>query len=301
MATSPSLHQEESTRTNRSSNTCIVPVTSKPVVSPDSARPFFIITLTLPKPKKLRIRIPKVFVKTMHKGGAQSQQGNELAISGQCGNEKGRFDSGKFRPPKGGLIMAGFFRKKKLPQDECSATNNRILSSDGVHPNRPSSALLIPHSKFAVHGIGRRITSKARLFRRITWNKLPKKPVFRHPTLFRKHPGVSLLKSKVKKNECTDMIVADRSVERIRRILQGKQRQDTRARKSVSQSEMGVNDRNDGKLELSQLKMGVNDRNDSELELCKKRILIGYKCRPLGRSGTLRYDKNGILLPELFP
>lgn len=36
-----------------------------------------------------------------------------------------------------------------------------------------------------------------------------------------------------------------------------------------------------------------------ELELCKKRILMGGKCRPLGASGSLHYDQNGMLLPEL--
>ncbi|KAF3454565.1 hypothetical protein FNV43_RR05013 [Rhamnella rubrinervis] len=33
-------------------------------------------------------------------------------------------------------------------------------------------------------------------------------------------------------------------------------------------------------------------------ELCKKRILMGSKCKPLNLSGTLQYDSNGILLPE---
>ncbi|KAK4378881.1 hypothetical protein RND71_000743 [Anisodus tanguticus] len=36
-----------------------------------------------------------------------------------------------------------------------------------------------------------------------------------------------------------------------------------------------------------------------ELELCKKRILMGGKCQPLSASGSLHYDQNGILLPEL--
>lgn len=36
-----------------------------------------------------------------------------------------------------------------------------------------------------------------------------------------------------------------------------------------------------------------------ELELCKKRILMGGKCRPLSASGSLHYDQDGILLPEL--
>ncbi|KAF2307285.1 hypothetical protein P3X46_005530 [Hevea brasiliensis] len=36
-------------------------------------------------------------------------------------------------------------------------------------------------------------------------------------------------------------------------------------------------------------------------ELCKKRILMGEKCRPLSFSGILEYDRDGILLPDIIP
>ncbi|CAA7024736.1 unnamed protein product [Microthlaspi erraticum] len=35
-----------------------------------------------------------------------------------------------------------------------------------------------------------------------------------------------------------------------------------------------------------------------EEELCKKRILMGERCKPINRSGILQYDCDGILLPE---
>ncbi|ESQ32213.1 hypothetical protein EUTSA_v10005673mg [Eutrema salsugineum] len=35
-----------------------------------------------------------------------------------------------------------------------------------------------------------------------------------------------------------------------------------------------------------------------EDELCKKRILMGERCKPINRSGILQYDGDGILLPE---
>lgn len=40
------------------------------------------------------------------------------------------------------------------------------------------------------------------------------------------------------------------------------------------------------------------DKGSKDTELCKKKILMGEKCRPLNKSGTLQYDENGILLPE---
>ena len=33
-------------------------------------------------------------------------------------------------------------------------------------------------------------------------------------------------------------------------------------------------------------------------ELCKKRILMGERCKPINRSGVLQYDGDGILVPE---
>ncbi|KAM6597841.1 hypothetical protein CsatA_008365 [Cannabis sativa] len=42
-------------------------------------------------------------------------------------------------------------------------------------------------------------------------------------------------------------------------------------------------------------------RDSGGVELCKKRILMGGKCKPLNVSGTLQYDNNGVLLPEPLP
>ncbi|XWS40799.1 hypothetical protein CRYUN_Cryun17cG0026500 [Craigia yunnanensis] len=36
-------------------------------------------------------------------------------------------------------------------------------------------------------------------------------------------------------------------------------------------------------------------------ELCKKRILMGERCRPLNHSGIIQYDENGVLMPEIIP
>nr|GMD03576.1 uncharacterized protein LOC107772263 [Ipomoea batatas] len=43
------------------------------------------------------------------------------------------------------------------------------------------------------------------------------------------------------------------------------------------------------------------EEEDEGLELCKKRILMGERCRALSTSGSLHYDGNGVLLPEFLP
>ncbi|KAI3742251.1 hypothetical protein L1987_59931 [Smallanthus sonchifolius] len=46
--------------------------------------------------------------------------------------------------------------------------------------------------------------------------------------------------------------------------------------------------------------MRKHEGKEEALELCKKRIIMGKKCRPLNVSGALHYDKNGVLVPEDF-
>ncbi|KAK4282742.1 hypothetical protein QN277_014083 [Acacia crassicarpa] len=42
------------------------------------------------------------------------------------------------------------------------------------------------------------------------------------------------------------------------------------------------------------------DVEDEEACLCKKRILMGGRCKPLYSSGALQYDSEGILIPDLL-
>ncbi|KAL0718112.1 hypothetical protein Bca4012_067434 [Brassica carinata] len=37
---------------------------------------------------------------------------------------------------------------------------------------------------------------------------------------------------------------------------------------------------------------------NGEEELCKKRILMGERCKPINQSGVLQYDGDGIIVPE---
>ncbi|CAH8381992.1 unnamed protein product [Eruca vesicaria subsp. sativa] len=43
--------------------------------------------------------------------------------------------------------------------------------------------------------------------------------------------------------------------------------------------------------------LSLREGNGDE-ELCKKRILMGERCKPINESGVLQYDCDGILVPE---
>ncbi|KAL9236295.1 hypothetical protein vseg_010983 [Gypsophila vaccaria] len=61
------------------------------------------------------------------------------------------------------------------------------------------------------------------------------------------------------------------------------------------------------KLRSTEVKPGLRikgitrmlSRDDKRVELCKKKILMGEKCKPI--SGRLLYDENGVLVPEEIP
>ncbi|KAK3198080.1 hypothetical protein Dsin_021495 [Dipteronia sinensis] len=88
---------------------------------------------------------------------------------------------------------------------------------------------------------------------------------------------------------------------------------------SASENGIGGREESSGKLNrvssriaIQRLKIGGSMREKSssinkieeervDEELCKKRILMGERCKPLNISGTLHYDQDGILLPDVLP
>ncbi|VFQ84955.1 unnamed protein product [Cuscuta campestris] len=59
--------------------------------------------------------------------------------------------------------------------------------------------------------------------------------------------------------------------------------------------------RGGGDPEIQRLMRNEEDEEEEGIELCKKRILMGDKCKALSQSGRLHYDENGVLLPEMIP
>lgn len=47
---------------------------------------------------------------------------------------------------------------------------------------------------------------------------------------------------------------------------------------------------------IIKVKIREKEKVEKRFELCKKKILMGEKCRPL--HGRLHYDKNGVLVPQ---
>lgn len=72
-----------------------------------------------------------------------------------------------------------------------------------------------------------------------------------------------------------------------------------KVRRGRSVRKKEITDRAEGNENEGEKEEEEEERGEEEEELCKKRILMGQKCRPLHQSGVLRYDGNGVLLPEV--
>ncbi|KAI3445381.1 hypothetical protein Pfo_002046 [Paulownia fortunei] len=123
-----------------------------------------------------------------------------------------------------------------------------------------------------------------------------RKAAKRHPTvslslsgIFRKSTGFNLRKWKTTKNGSnangTKGSGLKPSYGRITRANLGLKRDERQEEKTMWHEE----------------KANEAEETNRELELCKKRILMGEKCRPLNLSGVLHYDKEGIFLPDVLP
>ncbi|CAO2832839.1 unnamed protein product [Amaranthus hypochondriacus] len=51
---------------------------------------------------------------------------------------------------------------------------------------------------------------------------------------------------------------------------------------------------------MMKIKSKKKEKDENGYELCKKRILMGKKCKPI-LGNPLLYDNNGVLIPQHFP
>ncbi|WRX25549.1 hypothetical protein QQP08_018036 [Theobroma cacao] len=112
--------------------------------------------------------------------------------------------------------------------------------------------------------------------------------------------GLQLTKAEINKagvgdNAGLSIIVRDANTVETRRTVMGKQE------KKSNELPMGISrttptTRRKLKIAWSMKKMMGGETKKQEL--CKKRILMGMRCRPIA---TIQYDENGVLLPEIIP
>ncbi|KAK9292287.1 hypothetical protein L1049_020251 [Liquidambar formosana] len=122
------------------------------------------------------------------------------------------------------------------------------------------------------------------------------------PSFFNKKTGLKFIKSKSNKTSRCDSSGSDSSENGVATncIVNGTE-ENSCSLATVSSSRISfsrVKLRRENSIRKKATNQVEEEEERGEEELCKKRILMGERCRPLNMSGILQYDKNGIILPE---
>ncbi|KAL3728395.1 hypothetical protein ACJRO7_033045 [Eucalyptus globulus] len=164
---------------------------------------------------------------------------------------------------------------------------------------------------------GERCGEKGRPYGQMVLSKRHQRAILRLSAVFKKNPCMKLLDVKVRKSNGKGVNIGaekrstgsiPQSAVRARAVAWALMKlQCTRQKmkvktgcytvsKLIKEEERNEDDSNNDDVVLTN-----EEEEGGEVELCKKRILMGRRCKPLNCSGTLQYDKNGILLPDLLP
>ncbi|KAJ4719381.1 hypothetical protein OWV82_007368 [Melia azedarach] len=254
---------------------------------------FFSISIAQAHPK-IRIKIPKMLGKSMQRRscdfpGSDGQENHKRDM-------KKRVMSRRIFTEKVGLMFCKVFGQKKISGTRPNDENGDICSNgdctsgfleEGKEPEMSWENVEvddIQSSRNYVHGEEKQsgnagAVDEGRKQRRqqqasIVYNK---KPNFFN----KKKNGFSFFRSNCRSSNCSANVVVGTTD-----FLIGK------LERSPPESP-----RLQSRIMTTSQKLKIAEGE----ELCKKRILMGGKCRPLNTSGILQYDKDGILLPDNLP
>ncbi|XP_050273878.1 uncharacterized protein LOC126716884 [Quercus robur] len=252
---------------------------------------------------KIRIKVPKLIAKIMQKRCRQ-------CIDDHSKNKK------KWAKQVGSVFSGVMGKRKSV--DACSSNDRNEEVYRKTAMNKVGSETL-KSEKDTTEGMQKRNGKVKSSIQPRVANKLPTKKFLSFTSFFNRKNRKNFIKGNINKENDSCSICDGCSTPNCRTVggvttsfrLIGKQgssghlirvpskilttRKKLRVARSLrkkmnKQFERGSEEENDGK----------DKEEKGELELCKKRILMGEKCRPLGFSGTLQYDKDGILLPEVL-
>ncbi|KAK1401736.1 hypothetical protein POM88_001341 [Heracleum sosnowskyi] len=114
---------------------------------------------------------------------------------------------------------------------------------------------------------------------------------------FRRNVSSMLKKNKAEKHSTT---VKSQSLKEVLKIEENGEKKKSEEAVSKIVAVNGVKMRRMRSIKMKE-REGKSETEEENQELCKKRILMGGKCKPLNESGVLHYDQNGIFLPEDVP
>ncbi|KAJ6384591.1 hypothetical protein OIU78_027825 [Salix suchowensis] len=267
-------------------------------------------SITPPEPK-IRIRIPKLLAKTMQR---RSDDCITDHLDDHTRAKKERVVQPKsLLPQKLGLFFSSVFGKKKSPKASSKVHKNGdgyksdvAVVDGGLHdgdqplevaPKSPLHLLEIEeeeeegeNGKPAIERRENKPSRAADMYLKVSFPFL---------SFFTKYTGLNFFRGKT----ITDHTVLRRQGTS-HNLASGARMSETPAGRQESSGNLLRNPSTvpstRGKIGGKPGQAGEESREESGDELCKKRILMGEKCKPLNLSGSLHYDEDGILLPEVL-
>ncbi|KAJ6883388.1 hypothetical protein NC652_030575 [Populus alba x Populus x berolinensis] len=291
---------------------------------PPNSQLYNVSCSTMPEPK-IRIRIPQLLAKTMRR---RSNDCITDHLDDHARAKKERVVKPKsLLPEKFGLFFPSVFCKKKSPKASSKVHKNGdgyksdlAWADDGLYDGdqpfgvAPKSSLPLleieeeeegeEHEKPTMERRDNKPSRAADMFLKVSFPLLG---------FFTKYTSLNFFRGKTN----TDHTVLRRQGTS-HDLHSGVGMSDTPAGRQESSSNLLRNPsrvlRTDQKLRMASflgnttrsqnggkpVQIGEESREECGEELCKKRILMGEKCKPLSFSGSLHYDEDGTLLPEVL-
>ncbi|XWS58131.1 hypothetical protein CRYUN_Cryun08bG0008200 [Craigia yunnanensis] len=297
------------------------------VFVPQNSHFSYVISITLPQPT-IRIKIPKVLVKAIQK---RNQTRSENDEKGSKIKKKYRATSKKSFRKKVGSMFSNVFGKKKSPETDSKGENGEV-HSNGDDKEMKNLKNLVERVDMGSEKItGKNTTTGENLNdgvqqMAVATDEGKERPIVKEMVkagderkerpksrrTFSKRNDLELNKGKI--NNVEDSPVGnntDLSVSRVgdkgantvgtKGIIFLKQAENSNDLPRFQSKTLSSRRKPKIAWSIKKISCVLAGGKSEKQELCKKRILMGVRCRPLNHSGIIQYDENGVLLPEIIP
>ncbi|XVE63098.1 hypothetical protein DITRI_Ditri06bG0172500 [Diplodiscus trichospermus] len=260
-------------------------------VPPDSQLSY-VLSITLPQPT-IRIKIPKVLVKAMQKRNLTSTENDEKGIRIK---KKILAESKNSFRKKVGLVFSNLFGKNKSANSDSKGENSEV-HGDGDGEGMKNSKNIVGKSEKITGKISTEDQSSNDGVQQMAAAETDEKQKER-PKSRRTFPkrNDEMEQNTGKLNNVDGSTVGENGGNTVG--PKGGNPKDLPWFRSTRQSSNRKPKIVRSMKNMSSVLVGGKSGKN---ELCKKRILMGVRCRPLNHSGKIEYDENGILLPEFSP
>ena len=286
------------------------------VFVPPNSHFSYVLSITLPQPT-IRIKIPKVLVKAMQR---RNQARSENDENGSKIKSKYWVTSTKSFRNKVGSMFSNVFGKKKSLETDSKGENGHEVHSNGDDEEMKKLKNMIERVDMESEKITRKSSEDdgGQQMALATEFEMSEKEMLDAGDEEKEKPKsrrtYSKTLSKRKINNVDDSIVGNTDLSTVacvgdkdastfgtKGIVSLKQAENSndlpRFRSKTLTSHRKLKTDWSMKKMTSVLMGGKSEKR----ELCKKRILMGRRCRPLNHSGIIQYDENGVLIPEFIP